>query len=164
MNTHSLRKFNNLNVWVYDALTLELIDSFSSMQKAADYFNVDYRSLLKHGSINFRLAILEYCESSKVVEREHYYLDKLKPAYNICNVAGSSLGRVIREETRLKLRRAWLVRLYKDSQSKSSLRDFSLKYLAGKVDELESSFSRLTKKFDNLITEKPEFKQSAETR
>lgn len=48
MDTHSLRKFNNLNVWVYDALTLELIDSFSSMQKAADYFNVDYRSLLKH--------------------------------------------------------------------------------------------------------------------
>ena len=91
-------------------------------------------------------------------------MDKLKPTYNICNVAGSSLGRVIREETRLKLRRAWLVRLYKDSQSKSSLRDFSLKYLAGKVDELESSFSRLTKKFDNLITEKPEFKQSAETR
>ena len=91
-------------------------------------------------------------------------MDKLKPTYNICNVAGSSLGRVIREETRLKLRRAWLVRLYKDSQSKSSLRDFSLKYLAGKVDELESSISRLTKKFDNLITEKPEFKQSAETR
>ena len=91
-------------------------------------------------------------------------MDKLKPTYNICNVAGSSLGRVIREETRLKLRRAWLVRLYKDSQSKSSLRDFSLKYFAGKVDELESSISRLTKKFDNLITEKPEFKQSAETR
>ena len=91
-------------------------------------------------------------------------MDKLKPTYNICNVAGSSLGRVIREETQLKLRRAWLVRLYKYSQSNSSLRDFSLKYLAGKVDELESSFSRLTKKFDNLITEKPDFKQSAETR
>ena len=31
MDTHSLRKFNNLNVWVYDVLTLELIDLFSSM-------------------------------------------------------------------------------------------------------------------------------------
>lgn len=119
---------------------------------------------MKHGYNNFRLEILEYCEPSKVVEREQYYLDKLKPTYNICNVAGSSLGRVIREETRLKLRKAWLVRLYKDSQSKLSLRDFSLKYLAEKVDELESSISRLTKKFDNLITEKPEFKESAETR
>lgn len=44
-----LRKHNNLKVWVYDASTLELISGmFSSMKKAADYFNVDYRSLLKH--------------------------------------------------------------------------------------------------------------------
>lgn len=42
-------KHSNLKVWVYDASTLELIsDVFSSMKKAADYFNVDYRSLLKH--------------------------------------------------------------------------------------------------------------------
>ena len=45
MDTHSLRKFNNLNVWVYDALTLELIDSFSSMQKAADYIDAGRGSL-----------------------------------------------------------------------------------------------------------------------
>ncbi len=44
-----LRKHNNLKVWAYDALRLELLSyPFSSMQKAADYFNVDYRSLLKH--------------------------------------------------------------------------------------------------------------------
>lgn len=49
MEISLLRKHNNLKVWVYDALTLELIlDVFSSMKKAADYFNVDYRSLLKH--------------------------------------------------------------------------------------------------------------------
>jgi hypothetical protein len=42
-----LRKFNNCRVWAYIASTLELLsDSFSSMQKAADYFNVDYRSIL----------------------------------------------------------------------------------------------------------------------
>lgn len=41
----TLRKFNNNRVWAYNASTLELIsDSFSSMQKAADYFKVDYRS------------------------------------------------------------------------------------------------------------------------
>ena len=68
-------------------------------------------------------------------------------------MAGSSLGRVIREETRLKLRKAWLVRLYKDSQSKSSLRYFYLKYLVEKVDELESRISRLTKP-----NNKPHFK------
>lgn len=49
MKISLLRKHNNLKVWVYDALTLELIsDMFGSMKKAADYFNVDYRSLIKH--------------------------------------------------------------------------------------------------------------------
>lgn len=45
----SLRRFNNCKVWVYDASTLELItDPFTSMQKAGDYFNVDYRSILNN--------------------------------------------------------------------------------------------------------------------
>lgn len=49
MEVSSLRRFNNCRVWVYNASTLELLlDSFSSMQKAADYFNVDYRSILNH--------------------------------------------------------------------------------------------------------------------
>lgn len=48
-----LRKFNNNRVWAYNASTLELIsDSFSSMQKAADYFKVDYRSILNHLDTN----------------------------------------------------------------------------------------------------------------
>jgi hypothetical protein len=49
---HLSRKHNNLNVWVYDANTAtsppELIGNFNSIKKAADYFNVDYRSLINH--------------------------------------------------------------------------------------------------------------------
>lgn len=49
MEISLLRKFNNCRVWVYNASTLELLlDSFSSMQKAADYFNIDYRFILNH--------------------------------------------------------------------------------------------------------------------
>lgn len=45
----SLRKTKNCKVWVYDANNLESVyETFSSMQKAADHFNVDYRSILKH--------------------------------------------------------------------------------------------------------------------
>jgi len=44
-----LRKTNNCTVWAYNAQDLELIhESFNSMQKAAEYFDVDYRSILKH--------------------------------------------------------------------------------------------------------------------
>lgn len=53
MEISRLRKFNNNRIWAYNASTLELIsDSFSSMQKAADYFKVDYRSILNHLDTN----------------------------------------------------------------------------------------------------------------
>lgn len=42
-----------------------------------------YRALLKNGYSKFRLDILEYCDPDLVLEREQYYLDTLKPEYNI---------------------------------------------------------------------------------
>ena len=45
----SLRKSRNRPVWAYNAITLELINSsFGNIQKAAEYFNVDYRSIVRH--------------------------------------------------------------------------------------------------------------------
>lgn len=47
LNLANLRKTNNCEVWVYDAKNLDyLYGTFGSMQKAADHFNVDYRSIL----------------------------------------------------------------------------------------------------------------------
>lgn len=44
-----LRKTRNRTVWAYNAITLEFItDSFNSIQKAAEFFNVDYRSVVRH--------------------------------------------------------------------------------------------------------------------
>ena len=49
----NLRKTNNCEVWVYYANNLESIyGTFNSMQKAADHFNVDYRSILRHLDTN----------------------------------------------------------------------------------------------------------------
>jgi group I intron endonuclease len=66
-----------------------------------DYFTVDHlirnkmvinKALLKYGYGNFRLEIMEYYSASLCLEREQYYLDLLKPEYNILKVAGSSTG------------------------------------------------------------------------
>jgi len=67
-----------------------------------NYYNTKYlmrndymiisRALLKCGYSNFILEILEYCEPSNVIAREQFYLDFLKPEYNILVKAGSSLG------------------------------------------------------------------------
>ncbi len=54
--------------------------------------SIIYRSLLKQGYSNFSLEILEYCEPNLLTSREQYYIDLLKPEYNILKIAGSRLG------------------------------------------------------------------------
>ena len=82
--------------------------------------SIIYRSLIKNGYSNFKLEILEYCDPEMVVEREQYYIDTLKPEYNILTTAGSLKGFkhseatkklisetnkncIVSEETRLKI-------------------------------------------------------------
>ena len=50
------------------------------------------RAYNKYGKESFDFFILEYCEVEKLLEREQYYLDNLKPEYNICKIAGNCLG------------------------------------------------------------------------
>ena len=49
-------------------------------------------SLLKYGYNKFSLDILEYYEPSALIKREQYYLDILKPEYNILKITGLRLG------------------------------------------------------------------------
>lgn len=62
-----------------------------------------YRALLKHGYSNFRLVILEYCDSSILLERENYYIKLLNPEYNILQIAGSSAGRKLSPQEKDKM-------------------------------------------------------------
>nr|YP_009568375.1 GIY-YIG endonuclease [Orbilia oligospora]QBL02006.1 GIY-YIG endonuclease [Orbilia oligospora]QID02759.1 GIY-YIG endonuclease [Orbilia oligospora]QID02827.1 GIY-YIG endonuclease [Orbilia oligospora] len=64
-----------------------------------NYFNPAYikrsnnsiigRALVKYGYSKFSLTILEYCDKSNLTTREQYYLDNLKPVYNILKTAGA---------------------------------------------------------------------------
>jgi group I intron endonuclease len=46
----------------------------------------------KYGAENFEFLVLEHCEKEKLIVREQFYLDTLKPQYNISRTAGSPLG------------------------------------------------------------------------
>ena len=50
------------------------------------------KSWNKYGPDNFSFEIIEECISEKCIIKEQYYLDFLKPEYNICKMAGSTLG------------------------------------------------------------------------
>src|SRR5439155_23124025 len=61
------------------------------------------RALLKYGFSNFSLEILEFC-NKELLKREQYYLDNLKPQYNIVETAGSTLGYKHTPESLAKMR------------------------------------------------------------
>lgn len=65
---------------------------------------VIYKALLKYGYSNFMVEILEYTDKLCLLEREQYYIDLLKPQYNILKKAGSSLGFKHSEATLKKFR------------------------------------------------------------
>jgi len=58
------------------------------------------------------LDILEYCEPINLIKREQYYLDSLKPKYNILKVAGSSFGFKHSQYTKEILREKGIGRLH----------------------------------------------------
>jgi hypothetical protein len=49
------------------------------------------------------LEILEYCDLYGIIQREQYFIDLLKPQYNILHVAGSSLGYLHSADTKKKI-------------------------------------------------------------
>lgn len=62
------------------------------------------RAWNKYGKNNFIFEMLEnILNKSALIDREQYYLDNLRPEYNICPHAGSSLGRPCKEENKKKI-------------------------------------------------------------
>jgi group I intron endonuclease len=83
------RLVNNINGKSYVASSTSLSNelniyySLSSLRREVKGSIIIYRALLKYGYSNFSLDILEYCEPSVLIAREQYYIDYLKPEYNI---------------------------------------------------------------------------------
>jgi excinuclease UvrABC nuclease subunit len=91
--------------------------SINLSKRFASYFSIKYlaykngrsyirSALLLYGYSSFSLKILEYCKAEECIVKEQYYLDLLKPDYNILLKAGSTLGRKLTPETREKLSKA----------------------------------------------------------
>lgn len=59
------------------------------------------RAVRKHKEENFKFEIIEECAIDNLLEREQYFLDTLKPHYNIALIAGSNLGIKRSKEVRL---------------------------------------------------------------
>lgn len=86
-------------------LKRRLLNYFSVAFISNDLTMPIYRALLKYGYSNFSLTILEVCDLDVVLEREQHYISTLNPEYNVCPTAGSTLGKLHTEESKLKISR-----------------------------------------------------------
>lgn len=57
----------------------------------------------RHGEEAFAFSIIELCEPSRLIDREQAAIDGLRPEFNICPVAGSTLGRPHTDEAKAKI-------------------------------------------------------------
>lgn len=98
---------NNLNGNTYIGSSINLsvrFYTYYSLRSLAKSNRPMERALLKYGFSNFSLEILEFCNSEDLLKKEQYYLDTLKPEYNITEIAGSTLGYKHSEESLKKMR------------------------------------------------------------
>lgn len=51
------------------------------------------RSYNKYGSNSLQFVVLLYCEPQELLRYEQWFIDNLCPTYNICKIAGNTLGR-----------------------------------------------------------------------
>ena len=127
--------------------------------------SIVYKALLKYGYFNFKLEILEYCSREDLIEREQYYLDMLEPTYNICKLAGSSLGRETSDFTRRKLKAARLLREYdRQKLQGETFFEYKVRKIEEGISELESNITRLRGTLEKLQLGKLKSKVSEATR
>lgn len=87
---------NNGKIYVGSSIDLKRrLGSYYNLKHLAKepnrYIN---NAILKEGHSVFRLYIIEYCSKEDLIQREQYYFYLLKPNYNICPTAGSTLGKI----------------------------------------------------------------------
>jgi hypothetical protein len=95
----------NGNIYVGSSVNISVrMYTYYSLGSLVNSNRLIDRAILKYGFSNFRLDILEYCDKHNVLEREQYYMDLLKPIYNIVQKAGSTLGYKHTPESLVKMR------------------------------------------------------------
>ena len=79
-------------------------DHLHRLRKGIHHSIALQRAWNKYGPQSFGMVrVIEKCEVSVLVDREQWWINFLRPEYNVCKVAGSSLGRKHTPETRQKM-------------------------------------------------------------
>lgn len=76
----------------------------NSLRKSAHHSFKLQLAWKKYGESAFVFEVVELASADTCLDREQYYIDSLKPEYNVCPIAGSPRGRIVSDATREKRR------------------------------------------------------------
>lgn len=127
---YKIENIQNGKFYIGSAVTLNIRKNkhFNELKKNTHYNTYLQNSYNKYGLEAFEFLILEECNKEQLIEREQYYIDTLKPAYNICPIAYSTLGRIPTIETKLKMSKSQTGRKHSEkSKLKMSLNKKGIK-------------------------------------
>lgn len=98
---------NNINNDFYIGSAKDL-----DKRKASHFYNLKtnrhinnhlQNAVNKYGIENFKFEKIAFCPVEYNIKMEQWFIDNLKPHYNICKIAGSVLGRIHKQSTKDKI-------------------------------------------------------------
>jgi hypothetical protein len=131
------KKNSNAYIGSSTNISVRMYTYYSLLSLAKSNRPID-RALLKHGFSNFTLEILEYCDKNNVLDREQYYMDILKPQYNIVEIAGSTLGYKHTPESLAKMRDFVLSNEVRDRKALSTANATAARRIPILVENMET--------------------------
>lgn len=141
---------NKLNGDCYIGSSIKLKDRktrhFRDLKNGVHHSIVLQRAVDKYEIENFEFEIIEECSKEELLIKEQYYMDLLSPKYNICKVAGSSIGCIQPEEANEK-RRQWTLEnnikppesTWKDKQRKVYMLDYNTLEVLNEFESLSEA-------------------------
>ena len=87
----------------------------------------------KYGTDDFEFCVIEECSQEMLINREQYYIDVLRPSFNVLLFAENSLGHKHSEETKQKIREKAIGRIVSD-ETKQRMSDSQLKANRGGIN------------------------------
>lgn len=89
---------NILNNDCYIGSAIKLVDRknthYSALRRNIHHSIILQNAVNKYGINNFSFELIEYTDKNSLIIKEQHYIDTLLPKYNICKIAGNSLGRI----------------------------------------------------------------------
>ena len=117
-NTGIYKISNNTNSKIYIGSSININRRWNSHKNAL--LKNKHKNILlqnhvnKYGIENIVFEIIEICSKDNLINREQFYIDLLKPIFNICKIAGNTLGYrySIEQKDKLSLSQAYKVYQY----------------------------------------------------